>query len=89
MAQQWKSVLPLHVVSPLSVAVNSSGKLGLIIDLRYVNKHIFKENICFDDLRSFENYLQQNSFVFKFDLKQGYHHFDIFRDHQTFLRFYV
>ena len=76
-----------HVVSPLSVAANSSGKLRLIIDLRYVNKHLFKENIRFDDWQSFENYLQPNSFVFKFDLKQGYHHVDIFRDHQTFLGF--
>ena len=76
-----------HVVSPLSVAANSSGKLRLIIDLRCVNKHIFKENIRLDDWRSFENYLQPNSFVFKFDLKQGYHHVDIFPDYQTFLGF--
>ena len=76
-----------HVVSPLSVAANSSGKLRLIIDLRYVNKHVFKEKIRFDDWRSFENYLQPNSFVFKFDLKQGYHHVDIFQDHQTFVGF--
>ena len=72
-----------HVVSPLSVAANSSEKLRLIIDLRYVNKHLFKENIRFDDWRSFE----PNSFVFKFDLKQGYHHVYIFRDHQALLSF--
>ncbi len=76
-----------HVISPLSVASNSSGKLRLIIDLRYVNKHLFKENIRFDALRFFESDLQPSSFVSKFDLKQGYHRVDIFPDHQTFLGF--
>ena len=48
-----------HVVSPLSVSINSSGKKRLILDLRYVNSHIWKENIKFDDWKCFSNYLSR------------------------------
>ena len=40
---------PPYVVNPLSVSENSSQKLRLILDLRYVNKHVFKDKIKFDD----------------------------------------
>ncbi len=76
-----------HVVSPLSVATNASGKKRLILDLRYVNSHLFKDYIRFDDWRSFEHFLIPDAFCFKFDLKSGYHHVDIFDPHQTFLGF--
>ena len=76
---------PPNIVSPLSVAKSSSGKLRLILDLRYVNAHIYKEKVCFEDWQSFENFIDVSGFMFKFDLKQGYHHIDIFEDHQTYL----
>ena len=41
-----------HVVKPLSVPQNSAGKKILILDLRHVNKHIYKEFISFDDWKS-------------------------------------
>ena len=34
---------------PLLVAVNSSGKKRLILDIRYINDHLYKEYIRFDD----------------------------------------
>ena len=64
----------LIVVSPLFVNVNSSGKKRLILDLRYVNAHLIKDYIRFDDWTSFETCVSRNSFAYKFDLKQGYHH---------------
>ena len=76
-----------HVVSPLSVSINAKGKKRLILDLRYINSHLYKDPIRFDDWRAFENYLVSDSFCFKFDLKSGYHHVDIFHEHQTFLGF--
>ena len=76
-----------QVVNPLSVAKNSSGKLRLILDLRYVNLHLYKESIRFDDWRSFKHCLTKSGFAYKFDLKKGYHHIDIFEQHQTFLGF--
>ena len=40
---------PLYVVNPLSVSENDNQKFRLILDLRYVNKHVFKDKIKFDD----------------------------------------
>ena len=76
-----------YIVSPLSVATNSVGKKRFILDLRYVNDHLHKEFISFDDLRDFQHYVRPNGFLFKFDLRQGYYHVDIFEEHQEFLGF--
>ena len=74
------------VLNPLSVS--TKGKKRLILDLRYVNNHLFKSKIKFDDWNSFQNCLEGNKgYLFKFDLKRGYHHVDIFDEHQTYLGF--
>ena len=39
------------------------------------------------DIRNACVYLPSDHFMFKFDLKSGYHHIDILQDHQTFLGF--
>ena len=36
-----------EVINPLSVSINSSGKQRLILELRYVNTHIYKDKIKF------------------------------------------
>ena len=38
-----------HVVNPLSVSENNEGEKRLILDLRKVNLHIFKESFSFED----------------------------------------
>ena len=76
---------PPHVVNPLSVSIQSCGKKRLILDLRHVNKHIWKEKFKFEDIRNACVYLPFDRFMFKFDLKSGYHHIDILQEHQTFL----
>lgn len=38
-----------HVVNPLSVSIQSSGKKRLILDLRHVNKCVWKQKIKFED----------------------------------------
>ena len=43
-------VIPRNV-NPLSVSVQSSGKKRLILDLRFINKHLWKQSIKFEDLR--------------------------------------
>ena len=79
---------PAEVIKPLSVSINSSGKKRLILDLRYVNGHVYKDKIKFEDWKCFEHYLEgKKGYLFKFDLKNFYHHFDIFEPHQRFLRF--
>ena len=78
---------PPHVVNPLSVSIQSCGKKRLILDLRHVNKHIWKEKFKFEDIRNACVYLPFDHFMSKFDLKSGYHHIDILQEHQTFLGF--
>ena len=76
-----------HVVNPLSVTVRNSSKKRLILDLRYVNKPIYKKRIKFEDLRLKEQFLNPHDYMFKFDIKQGYHQIDIHKPHQKFLGF--
>ena len=78
---------PPKVVNPLSVNINHNGKKRLILDLRYINKHLIRDYIKFQDWTAFEKYVSPGSFAYKFDLKQGYHHVDIFEEHQTHLGF--
>ena len=74
------------VLNPLPVS--TKGKKRLILDLRYVNNHLFKDKIKFDDWNSFQNYLEsKKGYLYKFDLKSGYHHVDIFDEYQTYLGF--
>ena len=50
--------------------------------------HLYKDKIKFDDWKCFERYLLANKgYPFKFDLKNCYHHIDIFDSHQTYLGF--
>ena len=76
-----------HVVNPLSVTVRNSSKKRLILDLRYVNKPIYKKRIKFEDLRLMEQFLNPHDYMFKFDIKQGCHQIDIHKPHQKFLGF--
>ena len=78
-----------HVVNPLSVSIQSSGKKRLILDLRHVNQSIWKQKFKCEDWRVLLSYVSKGDFLFSFDLKSGYHHFDIFPDHQTFFGFFL
>ena len=80
---------PLEVIKSFSVSVNLKGKTWLILDLRHVNDHLDKEKKRIDDWKYFENYLQANKgYLFKFDLKNYYHHINTFQPHQVCLVFY-
>ena len=76
-----------EIINPLSVSIQSSGKKRLILDLRYINHHIWKHTIIFDDCSIALQYFIGGCFMFSFDLKSGYHHIDIFPDHRKFLSF--
>lgn len=73
--------------NPLHVAVQSSGKLRLILDLSHLNKFIVKKSIKYEDLRTVLQMFSPGMFVFSFDLKSAYHHIDIFEEHMKFLSF--
>ena len=73
--------------NPLHVAVQSSGKLRLILDLSHLNKFIVRKSIKYEDLRTVLQMFSPGMFVFSFDLKPAYHHIDICEEHTKFLAF--
>ena len=76
-----------HVVNPLTVSVNHKGKKRLVLDLRHVNPHLWKDRIKFDDWRVANDYLAKNGYMYSFDFKSGYHHIEINSEFQTYLGF--
>ena len=68
-----------YIVSPFSVATNSSGKKRLILDLSILNLFVRKYKVKFEDWNLAVEYFQENCYMlmFKFDLKSGYFHADI------------
>lgn len=61
--------------------------VSILLDLREVNKHIWKQSVKYDDLRTALLYVNKNSWCFKFDITRAYHHIDIFQDHIKVLGF--
>ena len=74
-------------VNPLSVSIQASSKKRLILDLRKVNLHLWKQLFKFEDLKTTRLYLEKGKFLFSFDLKSGIHHIDIFPAHTDYLGF--
>ena len=75
------------VCSPLSVVINDSGKKRLVIDLRHLNQYLQKDSFKYEDLRTAMLLFQKEDYLFSFDLKSGYHHVDIHKQHQKYLGF--
>ena len=75
------------IVNPLSVSTQSSGKKRLILDLRHVNLYVYKQKFKCEDLKVTLSIISRGYSLFKFDLKSGYHHVEIFPEHRKFLAF--
>ena len=75
----------VHVVSPLGVVEGK--KLRLILDLRFVNKHLAKYRFRCDGLDCFAEMYQQGDWLVQFDLKSAYHHIEIWEPHVKYLGF--
>ena len=76
-----------HVCSPLSVVSKSMGNLRLVLNLRYLNQFLHVESFKYEDLHIAALMFEANDFLFKFDLKSGYHHVDIHLEHVKYLGF--
>ena len=59
----------------------------MILDLGFIDKHVWKQSVKFEDLKVALNYLEKGHVMFSFNIKSGYHHVLIFLAHQTFLDF--
>ena len=78
---------PPLVCSPLSVVENSVGKKRLVINLRHLNRFLWKQKFKYKDLRIAMMLFKRGDYLFSFDLKSGYHHVDIANHHWKYLRF--
>ena len=77
-----------YVVNPLTVSVQNSGKKRLILDIRLVNKHLWKRCVRFEDLEVALNFLYyENCWMIKFDIHSAYHYISIRENQTTFLGF--
>jgi hypothetical protein len=76
-----------YMVSPLSVATNKSGKKRLILDLSVLNTFAKKQKFKFEHWKFTIQHFKEDSYLYKFDLRSGYHHFDICPQQQTYLGF--
>ena len=77
---------PPFCVNPLTVAEGK--KLRLVV---HILGTFYCHLVCFqfkyEDLRSLSQVLQEGHWFFTWDLKSGYHHVDIFPEHQKYLGF--
>ena len=78
---------PPYVVNPLSVSVQANGKEKLILDLRYVNRHLQKKRIKYEGWKVALSYFEVGASMFTFDLKSGYHHIEIATYDQSYIGF--
>ena len=74
-----------HCVNPLTVAEGK--KLRMVLDLRNVNKYLDITKFKYENLRTVADNITENDFFVTFDLKSGYHHVPIAKEHQTYLGF--
>jgi hypothetical protein len=74
------------VVSPLGV-VEQEGKLRMILDLRYVNKHLEHHKFKYETVAQLGDVLLPGDYIFCLDLKGGYHHVDMHEDAWEYLGF--
>ena len=73
--------------SPLSVVTKSPRNFRLVLNLRYLNQFLYVVSFKYEDLRIAALMFEPKDFLFKFDLKSGYHHVDIYPDHFKYLGF--
>ena len=58
----------LFVLNP-PVSVQPYGKKRLILDLRHVNKSLFKQSVKYEDWKTAMSYFVKDAYMFSFDLK--------------------
>jgi hypothetical protein len=74
-------------VSPLGVVPKAGGKFRLILDLRYVNRHLRVPKFQYEGLESAADVLPREAWMATLDLKAGYHHVDMAPEALPYLAF--
>ena len=65
------------ICSPLLVVVNFEGKLRLVLNLKHLNQILRKDKFKYENLLVALLMFQKDNFLFKLNLKSGYHHVNI------------
>ena len=76
-----------YVCSPLSVVTKSAGNVHLVLNSWYLNQFLHVVSFNYEDLRIAALMFEPNDFLFKLDLKSGYHHVEIHPVHFKYLDF--
>ena len=71
--------------SPLLLITNQSGKKRLVVNLRHVNRSLWKQKFKYEDLHVVIMLFEPGEWMFSSDLKSGYHHTDVALKHCKFL----
>ena len=69
-------IVTCEVVNPLIVSIYSNGKKRFILDLWVVNKHLWKQSVKYEDMRTATQHIKHNASLFNFDIHSAYHHVD-------------
>ena len=70
---KWKGLRP-WIVLPLSVCVNSAGKMRLIVDGRYVNLFLRRMLFKYETASDAARMLRDMQWIWTLDFMSGYHH---------------
>jgi hypothetical protein len=86
------SVLPTGgiptVVSPLGLVPKPhSEKLRIIVNMRYVNKHLVKRVFKFEGLSEIVDMTNKEDYLLFYDLTSGYYHVALHPDPRRFVGF--
>jgi len=76
---------PPNNISPIGVVPKKNGKLRMIVDLRTVNQYVRTPKFTMEDIRSVKNIIRSKDFMTSIDLKDGFHHIPIRKEHQKYL----
>ena len=76
----------LKVVSPLGV-VQQRDKLRLIVNMRYVNRHLHFPKFRYERLEDLQDILSRRDWLFSMDMQSAYHHVEMHRDSWPYLGF--
>ena len=76
--QQPQCVLPIQTVP------RKSGKLRLVIDCRYVNRHIEAPKFKQEWIEAVANQILEGDELISVDLENGFHHVDLHPDHWSY-----
>jgi hypothetical protein len=73
----WDATEAPTCVSPLGVVPKAGGKHRLILDLRYVNRHLRVPSFKYEGLEAVHTVLSAGDWMVTLDLRAGYHHVDM------------